>query len=137
MEKVIVVLPVHFKDSSDAVLATSFLQEFMEARCCSGLNKAPSCIWSRTPPLEIKGASVYTLGANAGFLSFVIFGHHVEGDKLDRAVWNLTSFHAYLNYHIKCSKGFMHMLMRRHVENLIQALNQAKVHVEKDKKKTK
>ncbi|XP_057865664.1 actin-related protein 2/3 complex subunit 2A isoform X2 [Cryptomeria japonica] len=137
MEKMMVVLPVHFKDSSDAVLAISFLQDFVEARRCSGLKKAPSCIWSQKPPQEMKGAPAYTSSANAGFLSFVIFRHHVEGDKLDRTVWTLSSFHAYLNYHIKRSKGFMHMLMRRRVDNLIQALNQAKVHVEKDKKKLK
>lgn len=116
-DKVIIVVPVHFKDSIDAVIATSFLQQFMEARRSSRLNKAPPCVWSATPPLEMKEAPFHTLGANAGFVSFVIFPHHVEGSKLDRIVWTLSSFHAYINHHIK-------------------ALNQTKLHAGEEKKTT-
>jgi actin related protein 2/3 complex subunit 2 len=64
----------------------------------------------------------------------VIFPRHVEPDKLERIVWNLSTFYAYVSYHIKCSKAFMHTRMRRRVENLIQALNRAKPDVEKKKK---
>lgn len=135
-DKVIVVVPVHFKDSIDAVIATSFLQQFMEARRSSRLNKAPPCVWSATPPLEMKEAPFHTFGANAGFVSFVIFPHHVEGSKLDRIVWTLLSFHAYINHHIKCSKCFMHTVMRRGVEKLIQALNETKLHAREEKKTT-
>lgn len=35
------------------------------------------------------------------FWSTVIFPRHVEGKKLDRTVWNLSTFHAYVNYHVK------------------------------------
>uniref|UniRef100_A0A0D6QVI9 Arp2/3 complex 34 kDa subunit n=1 Tax=Araucaria cunninghamii TaxID=56994 RepID=A0A0D6QVI9_ARACU len=133
-EKVTVVFPVRFKDNVDVVLATSFLQEFMEARRTAGLNNAPSCVWSTTPPLELKGAPAHVLNANAGFVSFVIFPRHVDGEKLDKTVWSLSTFHAYVNYHIKCSKSFMHTRMRRRVETLIQALNRAKLDVEKEKK---
>ena len=31
----------------------------------------------------------------------VIFPRHVEGKKLDRTVWNLSTFHAYVSYHVK------------------------------------
>lgn len=31
----------------------------------------------------------------------VIFPRHVEGHKLDRTVWNLSTFHAYVSYHVK------------------------------------
>lgn len=31
----------------------------------------------------------------------VIFPRHVEGQKLDRTVWNLSTFHAYVSYHVK------------------------------------
>lgn len=131
-DKVIIVVPVHFKDSIDAVIATSFLQ----ARRSSRLNKAPPCVWSAMPPLEMKEAPFHTLVANAGFVSFVVFPHHVEGSKLDRIVWNLLSFHAYINHHIKCSKCFMHTVMRRGVEIMIQALNQTKLHAGEEKKTT-
>jgi actin related protein 2/3 complex subunit 2 len=133
-EKVTVVFPMRFRDSIDVVLATSFLQEFMEARRTAGLNNAPPCHYSPSPPLELKGAPAHALNANAGFVSFVIFPRHVEGEKLDRTVWSLSTFHAYVSYHIKCSKSFMHTRMRRRVETLIQALNRAKPEVEKEKK---
>lgn len=35
----------------------------------------------------------------------VIFPRHVEGQKLDRTVWNLSTFHAYVSYHVKV--GFL------------------------------
>ncbi|KAI8534067.1 hypothetical protein RHMOL_Rhmol10G0060200 [Rhododendron molle] len=162
-EKVTVVFPMRFKDSIDTVLATSFLQEFVEARRTAGLVNAPPCSWSPSPPLELKGAAVEALFANAGFVSFVLFPRHVEGIKLDKTVWNLSTFHAYVNYHVKsatalfgvagvlarkatvcftvkvvnafkCSEGFMHTRMRRRVESLIQALDRAKPDKEKAKK---
>ncbi|TYI49718.1 hypothetical protein E1A91_D12G054200v1 [Gossypium mustelinum] len=133
-EKVTVVFPMRFKDSIDTVLATSFLQEFMESRRTAGLSNAPPCLWSQTPPLELKGVTDDALSANAGFVTFVILPRHVEGRKLDRTVWNLSTFHAYVNYHVKCSEGFMHSRMRRRVESLIQALNCAKPDQEKTKK---
>ncbi|KAF8025414.1 hypothetical protein BT93_F2292 [Corymbia citriodora subsp. variegata] len=133
MEKVIVVFPMRFKDSIDTVLATSFLQEFVQARRTAGLNNAPPCLWSSSPPLELKKAPAEASLANAGFVSFVIFPRHVEGKKLDRTVSSLSTFHAYVSYHVKCSEGFMHTRMRRRVESLIQALDRAKPDVEKSK----
>lgn len=133
-EKVTVVFPMRYKDANDVVLATSFLQEFMEARRSAGLSTAPPCLWAPTPPLELKGAPAHALDANSGFVSFVIFPRHVEGEKLDRIVWNLSTFYAYVSYHIKCSKAFMHTRMRRRVDTLIQALEKAKLEVEKQKK---
>ncbi|XP_041027404.1 actin-related protein 2/3 complex subunit 2A-like isoform X1 [Juglans microcarpa x Juglans regia] len=132
--KVTVMFPMRFKDSVDIVLATSFLQEFVEARRTAGLNNAPSCMWSPSPPLELKGAPAETLSANAGFVTFVIYPRHVEGKRLDRTVWSLSTFHAYVSYHVKCSEGFMHTRMRRRVESLIQALDRAKPELEKSKK---
>lgn len=128
--KVTVVFPMRFKDSTDTVLATSFLQEFVEARRSASLNSAPPCSWSASPPQELKGASPEALSANAGFISFVVFPRHVEGRKLDRTVWSLSTFHAFVSYHVKCSEGFMHTRMRRRVESLIQALDRAKPDLE-------
>ncbi|XP_043702744.1 actin-related protein 2/3 complex subunit 2A [Telopea speciosissima] len=133
-EKVTLVFPMRFKDSIDTVLATSFLQEFVEARRTAGLNNAPPCLWSPSPPLELKGAPAQALSANAGFVTFVIFPRHVESKKLDRTVWSLSTFHAYVSYHVKCSEGFMHTRMRRRVESLILALDRAKPDVEKSRK---
>ncbi|GAB2211707.1 hypothetical protein Drorol1_Dr00025040, partial [Drosera rotundifolia] len=125
-EKVRVIFPMRFKDSTDTILATSFLQEFVEARRTAALNNAPQCSWSPSPPQELSGVVGEALSANAGFVSFVILPRHVEGKKLDRTVWNLSTFHAYVSYHVKCSEGFMHTRMRRRVESLIEALDRAK-----------
>ncbi|KAL7083876.1 hypothetical protein ACP275_14G189000 [Erythranthe tilingii] len=136
-EKVTVIFPMRFKDSIDTVLATSFLQEFVEARRTAGLNNAPPCLWSSSPPQELNGVSDQALSANAGFVSFVIFPRHVEGRKLDRTVWSLSTFHAYVSYHVKSSEGFMHTRMRRRVESLIDALDRAKPDSEKSEKASK
>ncbi|XP_059656252.1 actin-related protein 2/3 complex subunit 2A [Cornus florida] len=136
VDKVTVVFPMRFKDSIDTVLATSFLQEFVEARRTAGLSNSPSCSWSPSPPPELKGVPVEAIHANAGFVTFVIFPRHVEGKKLDRTVWSLSTFHAYVSYHVKCSEGFMHTRMRRRVESLIQTLDRAKPDKEKAKKTT-
>lgn len=42
----------------------------MEARRAAGLNNAPPCFWSPSPPLELKGAPAEALLANAGFVTF-------------------------------------------------------------------
>ncbi|KAK4793496.1 hypothetical protein SAY86_023931 [Trapa natans] len=137
IEKVLVVCPMKFSDSIDTILATSFLQEFVEARRTAGLSYAPSCSWSSSPPPELKEVPIEGLSANAGFVNFVIFPRHVEGKKLDQTVWNLSTFHAYVSYHVKCSEGFMHTRMRRRVESMIEALDRAKPDEEKDEKSPK
>ncbi|CAN6483609.1 unnamed protein product [Victoria cruziana] len=45
-------------------------QEFVEARRAAGLNTAPSCLWSPSPPTELKEAPDEALSANAGFVTF-------------------------------------------------------------------
>ena len=42
----------------------------MEARRTAGLNSAPSCLWSPSPPPELEGAPAEALLANAGFVTF-------------------------------------------------------------------
>ena len=34
-------------------------------------------------------------------INAVIFPRHVEGKKLDHTVWSLSTFHAYVSYHVK------------------------------------
>ncbi|EPS57325.1 hypothetical protein M569_17493, partial [Genlisea aurea] len=134
VEKVTVIFPMRFKDSVDTILATSFLQEFVEAKRAPVLTNAPSVTWSSSPPAEMEGASSEALSAKAGFVSFVILPRHVDGRKLDKVVWSLSTFRAYVSYHVKCSEAFMHTRMRRRVESLIGALNRAKTEPNKDSK---
>jgi hypothetical protein len=41
----------------------------------------------------------------------VILTRHVEGQKLDRTVWSLSTFHAYVSYHVKVGVLFVLMLL--------------------------
>jgi len=51
--------------------------------------------------------SIYTLFLHKTILPHrlltcaVVYPRHVEGKKLDRTVWNLLTFHAYVSYHVK------------------------------------
>ena len=47
---------------------------------------------------------LFSNGALSVSFYIVILPRHVEGDKLDKTVWNLCTFHAYVSYHIKVSK---------------------------------
>ncbi|XP_078153210.1 actin-related protein 2/3 complex subunit 2A-like [Carex rostrata] len=69
-DRVTVIYPMSFQDSTDIVLATSFLQEFVEARRTAALNNAPTSMWSQSPPPELKGSPGSALAANAGFVTF-------------------------------------------------------------------
>ncbi|GBG71750.1 hypothetical protein CBR_g9158 [Chara braunii] len=119
-EKVTIVFPMRFKDSNDAALGVAFLQEFMEARRGSASSCAPPCSYSRTPPQELEDAPPLEKQPNAGFVSFIIFRRHVDGERLEKTTWAISTFHAYVSYHVKCSKAFMHTRMRTRVESLIQ-----------------
>lgn len=61
------------------------IQEFMEARRTAGLNNAPPCLWSSSPPQELEGAPDQALSANAGFVSFGI----------SYLSWHATQFYMY------------------------------------------
>jgi actin related protein 2/3 complex subunit 2 len=121
-----------------ATIARTFLAQFVEARRAAALNTAPSCAYSpSTAPLELRGApGPLADGANGGYVSLVIFKRHVAGGgkKLEAAVWSLNTFYAFVAFHIKCSKAYMHSSMRRRTTSLLQVLNRAKPDVEKEKK---
>ena len=50
-----------------------------------------------------------------GFISFGIEKRNIEGNKKDIVINLLTSFHSYLYYHIKCTKTYLQMRMRKRV----------------------
>ncbi|KAG5532023.1 hypothetical protein RHGRI_026595 [Rhododendron griersonianum] len=105
---------------------------------------APPCSWSPSPPLELKGAAVEVLFANAGFVSFGIVNNSIWFHKMNfpaiksaAALFGVAGVLARKTtvcFTVKCSEGFMHTRMRRRVESLIQALDRAKPDKEKAKK---
>ena len=116
--------------------------------------KAPHCIWSPIPPAELRGEPIEDLSTNGGFVSFGISytpctsfilrqeyqymilldyitditGRHVEGKRLDKTVWNLLNFYAFVKYHVKvrtrlCSLA--RLLNFSHLLRLKQSSNRA------------
>jgi len=124
-DRVIVIFEILFRDADDIVFSKVFLQEFADAR--RTISQAPAVSFSqKEPPLELKGVKGVKAGDNNGFVSFVLFGHHITEKERDRSIDLIQTFRDYLHYHIKCSKAYMHMRMRARVDSLLQILNRAR-----------
>lgn len=133
--KIVVIFLVDFIDPTDKAVARIFLQEFVEAQ--RTVRTAPPVSFSKEPPGELTGPGAPTFSSNAdaaGFISFALEERHVKGDRMDVAVTLLTGFRNYLHYHIKCSKTYLHMRMRKRVAGWLQVLNRAVPEVETEKK---
>uniref|UniRef100_A0A6N2N809 Uncharacterized protein n=1 Tax=Salix viminalis TaxID=40686 RepID=A0A6N2N809_SALVM len=76
-------------------------QELMDVGSSEKWAKAPPCTWSPIPPPELRGEPLEDLSTNGGFVSFDISSCHVEGKKLDKTVWGLLNFYAYVKKHVK------------------------------------
>ena len=130
--KVVVIFLVDFIDITDKSLARIFLQEFVEAQ--RGIRTAPPASFSREPPLELANERFKYNPDASGFLSFGLEERHIKGDKKELALTLLTGFRGYLHYHIKCSKTYLHMRMRKKVAGWMQVLNRARPEIETEKK---
>lgn len=132
VSKVVVIFLVDFVDTTDKAVARVFLQEFVEAQRV--VRTAPPVSFSKEPPGELQGISFPYNADAAGFISFALEERHVTGGRKDAAISLLTGFRSYLHYHIKCSKTYLHMRMRKRVAGWLQVLNRAVPAVETEKK---
>jgi len=124
-DRVTVIFDIRFRDPYDIVFSKVFLQEFADAR--RTINQAPAVSFSqKEPPLELKGVKGVKAGDNNGFVSFVLFSHHISEANRDKTIDLIQTFRDYLHYHIKCSKAYMHTRMRNRVDSLLQILNRAR-----------
>jgi len=134
-DRAIVIFELAFHDPDDVVLAKVFLQEYQDAR--KTLSNAPSITFSqKEPPLELKGVKNLRVGEGTGYVSFVLFAPHISGKKKETSIDNIQNFRNYLQYHMKCSKAFLHTRMRNRVRSFLQVLNRAKSDPQKVEKKT-
>ncbi|KAJ8768349.1 hypothetical protein K2173_021502 [Erythroxylum novogranatense] len=147
-EKIIAVFPIRFREQTDVIIATAFFQELMDVGSSAKWAKAPACTWSPIPPPELRGEPLEDLSTNGGFVSFAIAYnsppppilmlrlanllwksdisfHHVEGIKLDRTVWSLLNFYAYIKNHVKCTRGFIQRRMQKRLDILVEVLKKA------------
>ncbi|KAK4388116.1 Actin-related protein 2/3 complex subunitB [Sesamum angolense] len=125
--KITAVFPMRFKEKEDVIIATAFFQELMDVGSSGACTKAPHCIWSPIPPPELRGEPIQDLSTNCGFVSFDITSRHVEGKKLEKTVWNLLNFYAFVKYHVKSTRGFIQRRMRMRLERLVQPLQTAEL----------
>jgi len=124
-DRIIVIFDILFRDADDIVFSKVFLQEFADAR--RTIQQAPHVSFSqKEPPLELKGVKGVKAGDNNGFVSFVLFAHHISDKQRDSSIDLIQTFRDYLHYHIKCAKAYMHMRMRTRVDSLLQILNRAR-----------
>lgn len=131
--KVIVIFAVDFSDETDKALARVFMQEFVEAQRV--VRNAPPVSFSKEAPPLLTSKVNYAFKPDiAGFISFAVEERHIAGPGKDRALGLLTGFRNYLHYHIKCSKTYLHMRMRKKVAGWMQVLNRAMPDVETEKK---
>mmetsp|Transcript_53026 Transcript_53026/g.105218 ORF Transcript_53026/g.105218 Transcript_53026/m.105218 type:complete len:323 (-) Transcript_53026:224-1192(-) len=121
------VFSFNFSDETDNAIARVMLQQF--AKESAKVNGAPPCQYaeSKNPPLEIRDAPKLSQYADGcGFISFVIFASHLnKPEKFDKVVTMQANFRNYLHYHIKASKTYLHMRMRKKVGGWLQALNRS------------
>ncbi|KAM1172192.1 hypothetical protein ACFXTH_022447 [Malus domestica] len=132
-QKIIAVFPIRFKDKTDVIIATAFFQELMDVGSCEKWRKAPPCCWSPIPPPELRGETFEDLSTNGGFVSFEITSRHVEGKRLDKTVWSLLNFYAYVKYHVKSTRSFIQRRMRRRLEGLVEVLGKRRNTEEEEK----
>jgi len=123
---VIVIFQLQFKEANDLIIADVFMKEFKEARRDQALGQAPSVSFQKVAPLELEGLPNIKQGVNIGFVSFALFPMHYSAEKIERSVTALCTFRNYLTYHIKASKAYMHMRMRKRVETFLGILSKAR-----------
>ncbi|KAF8014357.1 hypothetical protein BT93_H0252 [Corymbia citriodora subsp. variegata] len=124
-EKTTAVFPMRFQEKTDVIIATAFFQELMDVGSSEAWVKVPLCAWSPIPPPELRGEQMEDLSTNGGFISFDILPRHVKGKRLDKTVWNLLNFYAFVKYHVKCTRGFIQRRMRKRLDNLVKVLHVA------------
>ncbi|KAE8883773.1 hypothetical protein PF005_g17091 [Phytophthora fragariae] len=133
-DRIVIVYSVCFDDKTDQAIARVFLQEFVDTR--RTVNNAPPVAFGKDPPLELRGAPGLRNSPDlVGYLSLAIFPTHVDTtEKRIKATTLVQGLRNYLHYHIKASKTYLHIRMRKRVDLLLQVLNRARP--EKDQSKT-
>jgi len=141
-DRVVIIYDMAFKDPTDFAIAKVFLQEFNEVRRLRELASAPYPSYSPNAPGEVtddpklKG----TLKDNPqriGYVSFAFQKRHLDAEHIEKSADHMVQFRSYIQYHIKCSKSYMHTRMRLRVNSLLQVLNRAIPDPPKDQKKSK
>jgi hypothetical protein len=132
-ERVTIVIPVAFQDGTDRALAKLFLQQFQQAQRRSSAKNVPLCDFRRCnePPREMEPyldeLPSSSVGGEhlAGYISFTFFENHIKSEEnVERMAQNLLMFFDFVDYHVKCSKSYIHSRMREKKDVLLMRLRQ-------------
>jgi actin related protein 2/3 complex subunit 2 len=134
-DRVVVIISVDMIDDTDRAFTRVFLQAFADSQ--RSVTGAPPTAFSREPPGELSSIPTDESGDIAGYISFTFEARHVSNEAvMEKIVTMLAGFRAYLLYHIKATKTYLHMRMRKRVNSWLQILNRAVPEVESTEKKT-
>lgn len=129
VDRLTILFSVKFEDKDDAVFGRVFINEFSK-----GAPGCPSCdVVTRKnapPPKELEGAQ--GLVDDNCYLTFILEKRYLANPA--KVLEALVTCRNYINFHIKCSKAFLHIRMRNKVSQLLLVLNRAKPEREVEKK---
>lgn len=130
-DRVVVIFSTVFKDADDVIIGKLFLQEFVEVR--RRVNQAPQVLYKhKSPPTELEGTAA-AVGDNVAYITFVLFPRHTNESVRDNTINLIHTLRNYLHYHIKCSKGMIHMRMRAKSAEFLKVLKRAQPDTKGDK----
>jgi actin related protein 2/3 complex subunit 2 len=126
-DRVQVYFYVEFDDETDRAIAKVFLQEFSESQ--RKIPQAPAVTFTYECPgdlAKVKEFKPRKSSSSVGYLMFQMFTSHVDSkEKRTKAITLFQGFRAYLHYHIKASKAYLHSRMRNRVDSLLMVLKRA------------
>jgi hypothetical protein len=107
----------------------SHTQEFEDSSRRVAGGAPPASFAALAAPQEIKDlvpAAAARSPSLVGWLSLSVFATHLDSPaKFDNAVTQLVMLRAFLDYHIKAAKSYLHMRMRNRIDTWLQVLNRA------------
>lgn len=120
-DRLTVIFSIRFADKDDAVFGRVFINEFSK-----GQQGCPSCdVVTRKnspPPSELK--TVKGLSDENCYASFLMEKRHLNNPAKSLEI--LMTCRNYINFHVKCSKAFLHIRMRNKVSHMQLVLNRSK-----------
>lgn len=104
------------------------IQEFYDVRRLKNLQHAPSVIYGKEPPNELRDDIPMGGGDGRGaFITLILFPTHYSTDAgRERSISAVLAFRDYFHFHIKCCKSFLHDRMRAKVSEFLKVLNRTK-----------
>lgn len=126
-DRIVFIYDLAFNDKADQAIARLVMREFNDAKKLKELQRAPPCNFSVKAPMELEQFKVTEPQGNIGFLSVAVLKEHVT-DKKRRAnaASMLQVLRSHVQYHLKCSKAYIHSRMRKRVKDLLKILSRAK-----------